>query len=74
MNRSVGLLVSRFSAGSQRHTLDRMLLGAHGCVIQAPPPPPTEILKNTDFAAIMISKVLRDLPFSRNQPLMSADG
>jgi hypothetical protein len=29
--------------------------------------------KNTDFVDIMISKVLRDLPFSRNQPLKSAD-
>jgi hypothetical protein len=30
-------------------------------------------LKNTHFVDIMISKVLRDLPFSRNQPLKSAD-
>jgi hypothetical protein len=29
-------------------------------------------LKNTDFVDI-ISKLLRDLPFSRNQPLKSAD-
>jgi hypothetical protein len=28
---------------------------------------------NTYFADIMISKVLRDLPFSRNQTLKSAD-
>jgi hypothetical protein len=26
-----------------------------------------------DIVAVMISKVLRDLPFSRNQPLKSAD-
>jgi hypothetical protein len=38
-----------------------------------PPPPKAEIKKNTDFVYIMISKVLRDLPFSRNQPLKSAD-
>jgi hypothetical protein len=30
-------------------------------------------LKNTDLVDIMISKVLRDFPFSRNQPLESAD-
>jgi hypothetical protein len=28
-----------------------------------------EEFKNTDFVDIMISKVLPDLPFSRNQPL-----
>jgi hypothetical protein len=36
-------------------------------------PPPKPEFKNTDFVDIMISKVLRDLPFSRNQPLKSAD-
>jgi hypothetical protein len=30
-------------------------------------------LKNTNFVHIMTSKVLRDLPFSRNQTLKSAD-
>jgi hypothetical protein len=30
-------------------------------------------LKNTDFVSITISKVLRDFPVSRNQPLKSAD-
>jgi hypothetical protein len=30
-------------------------------------------LKNTDFVGIMISRVLRDCPFSKNQPLKSAD-
>jgi hypothetical protein len=30
-------------------------------------------LKSTDFVDIIISKVLRDLPFSRNQPLKLAD-
>jgi hypothetical protein len=30
--------------------------------------------KKTDFVDIMIQKALRDLPFSRNQPLKSADG
>jgi hypothetical protein len=29
--------------------------------------------KNTYFKYIMISKVLRDLPFTRNHPLKSAD-
>jgi hypothetical protein len=35
--------------------------------------PKNQNLKNTDFVAIMISKVLRDLPFSRHQPLKWAD-
>jgi hypothetical protein len=30
-------------------------------------------LKNTDFITTMITKVLRDLRFSLNQPLKSAD-
>jgi hypothetical protein len=30
-------------------------------------------LENTYFAGYMISKVLHDFPFSRNQPLKSAD-
>jgi hypothetical protein len=40
-----------------------------------PPPhtPQNRNLKNTDFVDIMISKVLRDLPFSRNQTMKSAD-
>jgi hypothetical protein len=32
-----------------------------------PPSPPNRNLINRDFVDIMISKVLRDLPFSRNQ-------
>jgi hypothetical protein len=44
--------------------------GAGG--LQPPKPPKTEI-KNTDFVGIMISKVLRDFAFSRNQPLKLAD-
>jgi hypothetical protein len=34
--------------------------------------PQNQNLKNTDFVAIAISKVLLELPFSRNQPLKSA--
>jgi hypothetical protein len=30
-------------------------------------------LKNTNFVDIMISKILRDFPSSRNQPLKSTD-
>jgi hypothetical protein len=30
-------------------------------------------LRNTDFVDLVISEVLRDFPFSRNQPLKSAD-
>jgi hypothetical protein len=36
-------------------------------------PPKSKLKKKTDFVDITISKVLRDLPFSRNQPLKSAD-
>ena len=37
------------------------------------PPKKTEIFKNTDFVDAMISHVLRDLLFSRNQQVKSAD-
>jgi hypothetical protein len=48
--------------------------GAPGGAATAPPQTPeNRNLKNTDFVDIMISKVLRDLPFSRNQPLISVD-
>jgi hypothetical protein len=36
-------------------------------------PPQNRNLKNIYFVDIMVSKVLRDLPFSRNQSLKSAD-
>jgi len=35
-------------------------------------PPPNRNLKNTDFANAMILNALRDLHFSRNQPMTSA--
>jgi hypothetical protein len=46
-----------------------------GCrVVALPKPTETEIKKKkTDFVGTMISNVLRDLPFSGNQPLKSAD-
>ena len=44
-----------------------------GCSPAAPQPPKTEMKKKTDFVAITISKFLRYLPFSQNQPLKSAD-
>jgi hypothetical protein len=48
--------------------------GGGGCRIAAPSQTPQNInLKNTDFVELMISKVLHDLPFSRNLPLKSAD-
>jgi hypothetical protein len=43
--------------------------GLPGCS----PPKPPKIKKKTDFVDIMISKVLREFPVSRNQPLKSAD-
>jgi hypothetical protein len=47
--------------------------GGVGCSLAAAPNPQNQNLKNTDFVDMMISKVLRDLPFSWNQPLKSAD-
>jgi hypothetical protein len=44
-----------------------------GCQAAAPPNPQKRNLKDTDFVDIMISKVLLDFLFSRNQPLKSAD-
>jgi hypothetical protein len=37
------------------------------------PPRQIEIFKNTNLVDTMISNVLRDLPFSQNQPLKSTD-
>jgi hypothetical protein len=47
--------------------------GLPGC---SPPPPrnrQNRNLENTDFTDIIISGLLRDFPFSRNQPLKSVD-
>jgi hypothetical protein len=46
-----------------------------GAAGQQPPQthPKPKVKKKTDFVDIMISKVLRDFPFSRNQPLKSSD-
>ena len=45
-----------------------------GCVagLQAPLPK-AKLKKKTDFVDNVISKVLRDLPFNLNHPLISAD-
>jgi hypothetical protein len=43
-----------------------------GCRAAAPQTPQKLNFK-IDFIDIMVSEVLRDLPFSRNQPLKSAD-
>jgi hypothetical protein len=47
--------------------------GVGGCRAAAPQKPQNWNLKYTDFVDTMISRVLRDFPFSRNQPLKSAD-
>ena len=48
--------------------------GGGGCRAESSPhTPQNRNLKNTDFVDIVISHVLRDFPFSRNQPLKSAD-
>jgi hypothetical protein len=54
------------------HTAQRRTQGEGGCRAAAPQTPQNRNFKNTDFVD-MTSKVLRDLPFSRNQPLKSAD-
>jgi hypothetical protein len=44
--------------------------GGGGAVARQPPQTfKTKIYKNTDFVDITVSKVLRDFPFSQNQPL-----
>jgi hypothetical protein len=45
-----------------------------GCRAAAPPKrPQNRNLKKKDLVDIILTKVLRDFPFSRNQPLKSAD-
>jgi hypothetical protein len=43
------------------------------CRAAAPLNPSRRNLENADFLDTVVSKVLRDLPFRRNQPLKSAD-
>jgi hypothetical protein len=48
--------------------------GEGAAVLQLPPQTTQNLdLKNTEFVDIIVSKVLRNLPFSRDQPLKSAD-
>jgi hypothetical protein len=47
--------------------------GGGGCQPADPQTPKTEIQKDAGFVDIMISDLFRDFPFSRNQPLKSAD-
>jgi hypothetical protein len=48
--------------------------GREAAGLQPPlPNPQNRNVKNTYLVDIMISEVLRDLPFSRNQTLKSAD-
>jgi hypothetical protein len=47
--------------------------GVGGCRAAATPKPVKLKLKKADFVDIMISKVLRDLPFSQNEPLKPVD-
>jgi hypothetical protein len=44
-----------------------------GAAAGSPPPTTRQNLKNIDIVATTISKVSRDLHFSLNQPLKSAD-
>jgi hypothetical protein len=43
--------------------------GGSGLSPTAPFPPEVDSLQNTDFVDTMISNILRDFPFSLNQPL-----
>jgi hypothetical protein len=47
--------------------------GGGGCPAVEPPKNPKPKFRNADSVDIMISKVLHDFPFSRIQPLKSAD-
>jgi hypothetical protein len=47
--------------------------GGGGYQAAAFPNTPKLKFKNTDFVHTMISRVLRDLPSSQNQPIKSAD-
>ena len=51
-----------------------VLFGEGGLgAVRLHPPLSQAVFKNTDFVDTMISKVLRDLRFSLNHPLKSAD-
>jgi hypothetical protein len=65
---SLALLAPLFCSSYQGRTQG-------GCRAAASAPNPTKpkLKKNIDFVDIAISNVLRDLPFSRNQPLKSVD-
>jgi hypothetical protein len=54
--------------GRRAHTRRRLLYTPH------PPLPRPKIKKIASFVGPNIANVLRDLPFSQNQPLKSADG
>jgi hypothetical protein len=42
-----------------------------GCSPSLPPPPKLKLKENIDFVDMMISNIIRDLPFSRNQPVLT---
>jgi hypothetical protein len=62
------LLVTKQVSGSDAHPGRR---GGRAAAAPTPPPKP-KLKKKTDFVDT-VSKVLRGLPFCRNQPLKSAD-
>jgi hypothetical protein len=51
-----------------------LIQGGAAAVLQSPPPKPEKPkFKKQRFLNIMTSKVLRDFPLGRNQPLKSVD-
>jgi hypothetical protein len=64
---SENMVINGYKQGSNQ--------GVGGCSPAVPPskPPQNRNLKDTDFVDMMLSKILRDLPISRNQPLKLAD-
>jgi hypothetical protein len=69
---SDGLTAS--AVGSKQRSLPQTRGAPKGAAgLQPSPNPPKPKFKTTDFVDMTISNVLRDSPFSGNQPLKSAD-
>ena len=65
--------IFHLGAGRGLKRVERDLFGRQGCAQVGLPQPPNRNIKNKGFVDTVISIVLRDLPFSRNKSLKSAD-